>query len=165
MKRIVIERAPVLHHLSVYSVLAYHRCRRYCARQGSLFITIWRRLRSRYVALRILCVYARWRRAISFTLRLLYSWENRLWYLLDRRLSGRQSRSERGGKDKTIFATSSKRIPVMHTVARRFFMTEPSRLIGEPGLGTFLKGGSRLHQNCLHRIWLRGTAASCMTSR
>jgi hypothetical protein len=42
----------------------------------------------------------RWRWIVSFTLRLLYPQGKRLWYPLDRRLGGPQSRSGRGGEEK-----------------------------------------------------------------
>jgi len=51
---------------------------------------------------RILDFGTRWRWVVSFMARPLYPQGKSHWYPLDRRLSGPQSRSERGGEEKNF---------------------------------------------------------------
>jgi len=52
----------------------------------------------------ILNLSARWRQLVSFTPWLLYHWGERPWYSLNRKLSGPQSWSGCGGKEKKFLS-------------------------------------------------------------
>jgi hypothetical protein len=64
---------------------------------------------------------------VSFTPRLLYPQGKSLWYPLDRRLGGPQSRSGRGGKEKNSQPVPGFEPPLIHPVAQRY-TTELSQL-------------------------------------
>jgi hypothetical protein len=69
-----------------------------------------------------------WMWVISFTPRPLYPQEKSLWYASDRRLSGPQSRSGRGGEEKNSQPLPRLEPPIIQPVAQRY-TTELSRLL------------------------------------
>jgi hypothetical protein len=70
----------------------------------------------------------RWRWVVSFTSRPLYSQGKSLWYPLDRRLSGLQSRSGRGGEEKNSQPLPGLEPPIIQPVTHRY-TTELSRIL------------------------------------
>jgi hypothetical protein len=79
------------------------------------------------IAPRILDLGTRWRWVVSFTPRPLYPQGMRPCYPLDRRLSGPQSRSGRGGEEKNSYPLPALELPIIQPVAQRY-ATELSRL-------------------------------------
>jgi hypothetical protein len=67
----------------------------------------------------ILDLGTRWRRVVRFTRRLLYPQAKSLWYSLDRRLGGLQSRSGRGGEEKNSQLLPGLEPPIIQPVAQR----------------------------------------------
>jgi hypothetical protein len=76
---------------------------------------------------RILDLGTRWRWAVNFTLRPLYTQGKSPWYQLDR-LGGPQSCSGRGGEEKNSQPLSGLELPIIQPVAQRY-TTELSRLV------------------------------------
>jgi hypothetical protein len=64
----------------------------------------------------------------SFKYQPLYPQGKRLWYPLDRRLGGPQSRSGRGGEEKNSQLLPGLESPIIQSVAQRY-TTELSRII------------------------------------
>jgi hypothetical protein len=82
--------------------------------------------RSRGIDPRILDLGTRWKWVVSFTPRLLYFQGKSPWYPLDRRLGEPQSRSGRGGEEKSSQPLPELEYPIMQPVAQRY-TTELSR--------------------------------------
>jgi hypothetical protein len=83
--------------------------------------------RSGGIAPRILDIGTRWRWVVSFTPRLFYRQGKSPWYPLDRKLSGTQSRSGRGGEEKNSQLLPGLEPPIIQPVAQRY-TTELFRL-------------------------------------
>jgi hypothetical protein len=71
------------------------------------------------IAPRILDLGTRWNCVVSFTARILYPQGNSPWYPLDRRLSGLQNRSGRGGEENSQLL-SGLELPIFQAVAQRY---------------------------------------------
>jgi hypothetical protein len=82
---------------------------------------------SENIAPLILYLGTRWRRVVSFTRRPLYPQGKSLWYPLDRRLGGVQSRSGRGGEEKNSQPLPGLETPIIQPADQRY-TTELSRL-------------------------------------
>jgi hypothetical protein len=78
-------------------------------------------------ASRILGLGTTWKWVVSFTPRSLYPQEKCPWFQLDRRLSGPQSRSGRGGEKKNSQPLLGLEPPIIHPIAQRY-TTELSHL-------------------------------------